>query len=230
MHQSAYDHMKQCVTTHMDTDRFYDVVDVGSCMVDEQKLSHRMLLRDYRHKYTGLDVVSGPNVDVVMKTPYRIPIKSRSADVVICGQVFEHVPLFWISFMEMARLLRPGGFIFMTVPSRGHVHAGRNEFDCWRFYPDSMRALAAFSDLVLLSVHTDFPPKVPGSRAYDYAKANPGQYWGDTVAVFKMDKNPSVQQKIVTEVMVWWGNRQASALNRLVAERNERLTHQRSAA
>lgn len=221
VHQSAYDHMRNCVSVYLDKNKLHDVIDIGSCMVDDQKLSHRMLLKEHRHNYIGLDVVEGENVDVVMRKPYRIPLKNSSVDVVICGQVFEHVPLFWISFLEMTRILRNEGYIFMTVPSRGHVHASRNEFDCWRFYPDSMRALAAFSDLSLLHVHTDFPPKKEGSRAYDYSKVGPGKYWGDTVAVFQKTKRSSLGARVITEALVWWGNRQATSLDHLLSERSK---------
>ena len=58
-----------------------------------------------------------------MEKPYRIPVKSGSFDIVLSGQVFEHVPLFWASLLEIARVMKPEGYFFLTVPSRGHVHA-----------------------------------------------------------------------------------------------------------
>jgi SAM-dependent methyltransferase len=65
-----------------------------------------------------------------MKKPYQIPLRRHSVDVVVSGQTFEHIPFFWVSILELARILRPGGYLFITVPSRGHVHEVR---DCWRF-------------------------------------------------------------------------------------------------
>ena len=61
-------------------------------------------------------------------------------DALISGQAFEHVKFFWLTWMEMVRTLKPGGFIFLIAPSRGPEH--RYPVDCWRFYPDSYRALA----------------------------------------------------------------------------------------
>jgi SAM-dependent methyltransferase len=215
--------MRQAVAAHLSAKKHYKIVDVGSCMVGGQAVSHRSILERYQHTYVGLDVVSGPNVDVVMTKPYRIPIKSASVDAILCGQVFEHVPFFWVSFLEMTRLTRTGGYIFMTVPSRGHVHNGGDTFDGWRFYPDSMRGLAAFAGLELLSVQTDFPPRQPGSRAYDYTRAHPDTYWGDTVAVFRKTKPSSVLNKVVTEILVRWANRQSSNMPPLIAHRHNRV-------
>jgi SAM-dependent methyltransferase len=74
--------------------------------------------------------------------------------------------------MEMVRTLRPGGYIFLIAPSRGHEH--RFPLDCWRFYPDGYRALAEYGQVDCLEVHTDWPA-YPGAR---------GRKWGDTVGAF----------------------------------------------
>ncbi len=43
--------------------------------------------------YTGLDMAAGNNVDIVLRTPYVWhEVASGSADVVISGQAFEHIP------------------------------------------------------------------------------------------------------------------------------------------
>ncbi|MFG3406123.1 methyltransferase type 11 [Streptomyces sp. NPDC048142] len=56
--------------------------------------THRALLAGHRIDYFGVDVRDGPNVDAVMTNPYRIPARSNSADVVLSGQGFEHIPFF----------------------------------------------------------------------------------------------------------------------------------------
>jgi hypothetical protein len=92
----------------------------------------------------------------------------------------------------------------MTVPSRGHVHS---TYDCWRYYPDGMRALAAFSALELLEAHTDFPPLSP-QRRHVYEHIVPERYWGDTVGVFrKPGRYPALRTAIVRQVVQRWANR-----------------------
>jgi SAM-dependent methyltransferase len=201
--------MARCVEDFMEPGKAYAVVDIGSRTVAGSKATHRALLEGYRTTYTGLDPVAGPNVDVVMTKPYRIPLKSESADIIFCGQVFEHVPFFWVTFLEMARVLKPGGLIFLTAPSRGHRHSPPT--DCWRYYPDGMIALASFSGLAIRRAETDFPPTLPDNSRLDYGRIDPEQYWGDTVGVFQKTKSyPKLRIALVREAMIAWANRRPS--------------------
>lgn len=192
--------MRACIDDFMPNDRHYQVLDFGSFLARESK-NHRDLLADYDATILGVDITGGNNVDVVMKRPYSIPVPSNSADVIISGQVFEHIPFFFTSMLELRRVVRPGGLIFITVPSRGHRH---NVYDCWRFYPDSMRALAAFAALDLERAETDFPPKNEQGR-FDYEAGR--SYWGDTVGVFrKPRRSPRVRLAVLRQVMQRWSN------------------------
>ena len=205
MHKSARDHMALCFDRYLVKNRHYDIVDFGSHAGTAGGWTHRDQLGDYDCTYTGVDIRPGPNVDVVMKKPYRIPLKSNSADVVITGQTFEHVPFFWVSFLEMCRVVRPLGLVFLTAPSRGHPHF---DVDLWRFYPDSMRSLAAISRMNLKEAHTDLPPRKPGTNRFDYAAIDEHRaYWGDTVGVFRKPKRYSKLVAIAREVDVRWANR-----------------------
>jgi SAM-dependent methyltransferase len=140
-----------------------------------------------------------------MPKPYRVPLRSGSVDVVISGQVFEHIPFFWASALEIARVLKPGGVFLMSVPSRGRPHTA---VDCWRYYPDGVRAMAAFAHLEVLRATTDFPP-VRGARDQRYARA-PEHYWGDTIGVLRKPLGyPSVRMTLVRTPLLWWANRAA---------------------
>lgn len=212
MHRSAYEQMALCVQEYLPPSGRHRVVDLGSRISGNQTRTHRGLLAGHDVDYVGVDVADGPNVDVVMTRPYRIPVKSGSADVVLSGQAFEHIPFFWASMLEIARVLRPGGHAFVTAPSRGHVHDAQ---DCWRYYPDGFRALAAHARLELREAYTDFPP----SRGiwHDYGSIDAGAaYWGDSVGVFRRplpDRRPVTRLKnrlagfAVRETAVWWANR-----------------------
>jgi SAM-dependent methyltransferase len=204
VHQSAHDHMALCIETYMPKDRHYRVLDLGARLSPGQKLTHRQLLSEHDIEYAGIDVQSGNNVDVVMPKPYRIPAPTRSVDVLLSGQVFEHIPFFWATMLEIARVLRPDGYAFITAPSRGHVHS---TYDCWRYYPDGYRAMAAYSGLKLIEAHTDFPPK--NGRRHDFTAIDPDvSYWGDSVGVFqKPTRYPHARAAVVRGVTRWWANR-----------------------
>ena len=193
------------IERYLDAGRTYKVLDFGSGISRQQTLTHRSLLGEYDCEYTGVDIRAGDNIDVVMTKPYRIPLPSRSFDVVLSGQVFEHVPFFWASLLEIARVMKPRAYFFMTVPSRGHEHS---TYDCWRVYPDGLRAMAAWSRLTLREGFTDFPPTA-GGRKHDFkAIDDTYYYWGDTVGVFqKPARYPSLRAAVLRAPVRLWANR-----------------------
>lgn len=60
------------------------------------------------YKYGAIDYVG----DV-----WNIAEKSDTFDVVLCTEVFEHIPYPTETIAEFSRLLRPGGALFLTLPS-----------------------------------------------------------------------------------------------------------------
>ena len=59
--------------------------------------------------------------------------------MIIASSVFEHDPAFWWTFVEMCRLAKPGGYVYVSAPSNGTFH--QFPLDHWRFYPDCGLAL-----------------------------------------------------------------------------------------
>jgi SAM-dependent methyltransferase len=170
MHSSSLQHVRQLVDRHLTDQPTLNVIDIGSYDVNG---SYKSMFDRDGWTYTGVDLTAGPNVDVVLSSPYRLPFASYSVDVIVSGQAFEHVEFFWLTWLEMARVLKPGGVIFLLAPSRGPEH--RYPQDCWRFYPDGYRALAAYGDLEMVSVTTDWAEHAEPDSAP----------WGDTVGVFR---------------------------------------------
>lgn len=166
MHSSSLRHVQDLLSrysVHGGT-----VVDIGSMDVNG---TYRNLLAGCR--YIGIDMEPGPGVDRVASTPYRYPVASASADLVISGQAFEHMEFFWLAWLEMCRIAKPHGLLFLLAPSRGPEH--RYPVDCWRFYPDGFRALAKWAGVSLLEVSTDWQDDPEPDSAP----------WGDTVGVFR---------------------------------------------
>jgi len=162
--------MQALVERYLDPAQALTIGDIGSYDVSG---SYRPLFARGTWTYTGIDVNAGPNVDVVLESPYQFPIADAHFDVLVSGQAFEHVKFFWLTWMEMVRTLKPGGFIFLIAPSRGPEH--RYPVDCWRFYPDGFRALAEYGKVDCLEARTDWA-EFPGAR---------GRVWGDTVGAFR---------------------------------------------
>src|SRR5262249_6222117 len=147
MHTSSLKHMSRLVETHLAPADTLEVIDIGSQDVNG---SYRAIFRRPGWCYRGVDVAAGANVDIVMPDPYQLPLATQSVDVVISGQALEHIEYFWITFLDMVRVLKRGGKMFLIAPSRGPEH--RYPVDCWRFYPDGFRALARFGRVNLIEV------------------------------------------------------------------------------
>lgn len=67
-------------------------------------------------QYTGLDLAPGPGVDIVVGPSDIWPLADASVDAIVFTQVLEHVANRPHILSEMARVLRPGGRILLTVP------------------------------------------------------------------------------------------------------------------
>lgn len=119
---------------------FKRILDVGALNVNGTLRDHAPPGSDY----VGLDMEKGPGVDIVhpdQSAPF--PFADSSFDLVVSTSCFEHSLMFWATFLEMVRVVRPGGFIYINAPSNGNYHA--YPYDCWRFYPDAGLALAAWA-------------------------------------------------------------------------------------
>ena len=146
------------------------VVEIGSQDVNG---SLRQVCPD-RFDYVGVDFVAAPGVDVVLDDPYELPFPTGSVDIVVSSSCLEHSELFWLSYLEMLRVLAPSGLLYLNVPSNGAFH--RYPVDCWRFYPESGRALVTWArrnrmDVAMLESFVTTSPAGNGG-------------WNDFVAVF----------------------------------------------
>ena len=95
-----------------------------------------------RHAYIGIDMSAGPNVDIGCSNE-TTPFESNSIDIVVSSSCFEHDACFWMTFLEMCRILKEGGYIYINAPSAGFYHGYPG--DCWRFYKDSWAALQTWA-------------------------------------------------------------------------------------
>src|SRR4030042_1554006 len=110
------------------------VCDVGSY---SENGDYRALFKN--HKYIGLDIIKGPNVDVVSDDSYKYPFDHNTFDVVISASTMEHVKDIYKWILELKRIVKVGGLICVVAPS--HFMHHQHPVDCWRIYPDGMRFL-----------------------------------------------------------------------------------------
>lgn len=139
MHLSSFRNARRFFETYAGNLKDATVVDIGSRNVNGS-------IKDVcppRFRYVGVDFEAGAGVDVVLDDPYKLPFADGSVDVVVTNSCFEHSEFFWLLFLEIVRILKPHGLFYLNAPSNGPFH--RYPVDCWRFYPDSARALVSWA-------------------------------------------------------------------------------------
>lgn len=142
MHEDSYDEMKEVLHKYLSLDRGGLVVaDIGSFDVNG---TYRDLIPT-KNQYIGVDLNEGPNVDKIMLSEFEIPINDNSVDAVLCGQVLEHCRNPFKLTMDMARILKPRGWLFLVAPFRHCPHY--YPIDCFRYLPQGMEALIMESGL-----------------------------------------------------------------------------------
>jgi SAM-dependent methyltransferase len=130
------------------------IADVGSCEVTGG--TYRHLFNRPGWKYEGLDLAAGGNVDIVLKEEFNWSnVPDESYDVVISGQTLEHVRLPWMFMAEIKRITKIGGKICIIAPYSWEYHA--HPIDCWRIFPDGMKALFEYCGLTVMSVWMNPP-------------------------------------------------------------------------
>lgn len=125
-------------------------------------------------KYIGLDLSPNFNVDICANS-HHLPFKDESFDIIVTSSCFEHDPMFWVTFLEMCRVLKTGGMMYINAPSSGWYHG--YPVDCYRFLQDAWSGLAQWGctkySIKLVESYID--------------KDSPN--WKDSVGIFQKEKN-----------------------------------------
>jgi SAM-dependent methyltransferase len=134
MHESAEEIGRAVFATYW-RDGFTRILDIGSMVVNGG-------LRPCApggSQYVGVDLEAGPGVDVVLDDPYSYPFPDGHFDLVISTSCFEHDQMFWLTFLEAARVLSDRGVMYVNAPSAPYYHAFPG--DNWRFMADAALGL-----------------------------------------------------------------------------------------
>ena len=183
MHLSAYNHARMFFEQYWQP-HFTDVVELGSQDVNGT-------LRDHAPpaaRYVGLDMAPARGVDIVVTPGQPFPFADSSFDVALTSSAFEHDVCFWETFVDLIRILRPGGLLYVNAPSNHAFH--RFPLDCWRFYPDAGHGLVAWAARREVAV-----------ELVESFVAKPDEGWADFVAVFrKPSERPLVRRGRIADL------------------------------
>lgn len=121
------------------------VLDVGSGDAPYRELfaQHRYLTSDWEGTFYAAD--RAPDV---VGPAHALPLPDDAVDAIVCTQVLEHVPDPAAALQEFARLVRPGGRLWVTTPLTWYLH--EQPHDYYRFTNHGLRHLvsqAGFTDI-----------------------------------------------------------------------------------
>jgi SAM-dependent methyltransferase len=98
--------------------------------------------------YVGIDMLDGPGVDLTLDLTLDFEeideaLGRRRFGAIFCLSVLEHCQNPWAMCQNIARLLKPGGAMYLSVPWAWEFHGYPSDY--WRFTPEGVRVL--FPDL-----------------------------------------------------------------------------------
>ena len=172
MHPSAMDNCKAFFDTYKNF--FMDNANVRVLEIGSQDVNGS--LREHcpkNYEYIGVDFVDVKGVDVVITDPYSFPFDDEYFDIILSSSCFEHSEMFWLTYLDILRVLKPKGLFYLNVPSSGPFH--RYPVDCWRFYPDAGGALITWA-------------KRNGINASLLESYTQTETWKDYISVFLKDE------------------------------------------
>ena len=164
MHKSSHSKMEWFKDNYLDTQTNLKILDVGSLDI-QGGYNYSDIFNEPNWEYTGLDYVDGDNVDIVVTDIYNwFEVEAETYDVVISGQLFEHLEFFWLTMSQIEKVLKPGGYVCIIAPSDGPKHGGGIE-NCYKFYEEGLKALAKYVNLEVL--HTSLNDTNEAKPWYD---------------------------------------------------------------
>jgi SAM-dependent methyltransferase len=133
-------------------DRFiHDGDVVGDIGCGEQPLKSRV--EELGGIYTGIDITQNISHSVSMIASCTdVPLPDYYFNVILCTEVLEHVSDSNKAFRELARLLKPDGFLIITMPFVYPLH--EEPYDFIRFTPYQVREFAKKNELQVLELAT----------------------------------------------------------------------------
>ena len=151
---------------------FDKILEVGSQNVNGSLRNYKKLNTDW----IGIDIAPGDGVDVVLDDPFKFPFEDHQFDLILASSIFEHSDFFWLTFLELVRILKPTGFLYINVPSNGYFH--RFPTDSWRFYPDAAISLLKWAK------KSGYQVKLIESFTHEQID----DVWNDFVAIYSGEK------------------------------------------
>lgn len=175
------------------------VVEIGSYYINGSVREHFQ----WSSGYVGVDLIPGQGVDAVASGhEYG---KGNSFDIAVSCECFEHNPYWLETFVNMIRLVKPGGCVIFTCATTGRPEHGTDRSDeysnpgglkqGWHYYCNLTRR--DFCRHLVLKNHFDFHRFFTIERSQDLLFFGIKKQWGNQA---KSKIRPQYQKKIGTQL------------------------------
>lgn len=103
--------------------------------------------KSLREDVINIDFFPFPIVDIIAKAE-ELPFKDNSVDSIVCDNVLEHIKNTEKVVLEMRRVLKQGGTVYMGVPFIIQYHSSPNDFYRWT-YEGVREMMSGFKEMEL---------------------------------------------------------------------------------
>lgn len=86
---------------------------------------------DFTKKYIGIDLVNGPNVDLVLDGT-QVDKLNQNFDMILSFECFEHAKNWKIIFEKIYNILNPNSFVVLSMASTGRLEHGTSRSGQWQ--------------------------------------------------------------------------------------------------
>jgi SAM-dependent methyltransferase len=126
-------------------------------------------------RYVGLDILKGPNVDIVGDAHELEKLFGRHRFVAsFSWSVFEHLAMPWKVALELNRVLKPGGIVYNATHQTWPLH--EEPWDFWRFSQHSWQAIFnAATGFELIEAACGEPARIHPIRSNPATRSVPGE-------------------------------------------------------
>lgn len=141
---------------------------------------HRSILERRAASITRLDNDPRHQPDVLADMQEMTEIDDGSFDAVLTTQVLEHIPRPLDAFRELARVLKPGGILVLTVPHLSMIHEAPHDY--FRYTTFGLNELCRVSCFEIVEVHevgglVSFIGHIASVAFLTLVASRPGLFW-----------------------------------------------------
>lgn len=131
--------VKEFVTEFYKTHQpFDDVLDVGSLDVNGS-IKEVLEKCGFNGSFVGTDMRGGKGVDKVLNGHLLDTVWDKPTfDLITCCDTLEHDDRFWLTVEQMRKVLKPNGWLLITVPSFSHPRHNHPS-DYYRFLETALK-------------------------------------------------------------------------------------------